>query len=79
MPETQIISNAHGSFPQLEMFNVMRSPRHPRRHHTIAGHGMRYRERQAEAPSDEVNVETEIIKRLGNVCDQIAAPFTHRC
>ncbi|KAI0045210.1 hypothetical protein FA95DRAFT_157510 [Auriscalpium vulgare] len=33
---TQIISNARGSFPQLEMFSV-RSPRSPRRYHTITG------------------------------------------
>ncbi|KAI0068095.1 hypothetical protein BV25DRAFT_1986926 [Artomyces pyxidatus] len=36
LPETQIISNARGNFPQLEMFSV-RSPRSPRRYHTISG------------------------------------------
>lgn len=35
-PETQIVSNARGGFPQLEMFSLS-----PRRHHTVHGTGRR--------------------------------------
>lgn len=64
-PESQIVSNAHGSFPQFELFNVQSGPRHLRRYHTLAGHS-RPRDRPAEAPAP-VSVEAEIIERLGNV------------
>ena len=37
-PAVQLVSNARGTFPQLEMFSVS-----PRRHHTIHGMGDRHR------------------------------------
>ncbi|KIP12564.1 hypothetical protein PHLGIDRAFT_113644 [Phlebiopsis gigantea 11061_1 CR5-6] len=42
-PAVQLVSNARGTFPQLEMFSVS-----PRRHHTI--HGMRDRQRIIPGP-----------------------------
>lgn len=57
--QTQIISNAWGKYPQLEMFSV------PRRSNTHPGHGLRRPERKSEDLN--ARAQARIAKRLADV------------
>jgi Wiskott-Aldrich syndrome protein len=64
-PMTQIVSNARGTFPQLEMFSV------PRRHHTYSGPR---RTIPIDGPSREVH---RICRRLADVSSSLDLDIMH--
>ncbi|KAA1467972.1 hypothetical protein DENSPDRAFT_833147, partial [Dentipellis sp. KUC8613] len=66
-PPSQIISNARGNFPQLEMFSLPRSPRSPRKQNASGGTNRDHTSENQTRQTERQDSMKDLVGRLGDM------------